>query len=388
MKKYLLIILLLNLFTTNLICAYPPDNAAVLYYKCMTHFSKPDKALWDEICELPTSTKPASEKAKRCCKDNSIIDELEVASKVENCDWGLDFSDGFTTLMPSLSYMKPFYSLILADGAIAAEEGDMDAALEKNLVVRRMAHHQSNEVMISYLAACVMVNKSDEALTHLLSTYSMDENTLVNLKRELLQTPYRPQPLREPLIGECNITVTEILNMTAERFKLHSFDISEEDQERAYNLLKNPPAGFPGSSIDYVKNYYDRILALLDKPYTEVIAGLEEEFRKVSEASDNGNDDALLSAALVRPLAKYYNYSPRRKTDYDALLTALDVYIATAQTGQLPEALPESTYIDHFSGKPFIYETTEDGFILRCRQEDLIDKEIREYPYSLPPRDQ
>ncbi|MHC4949696.1 MAG: hypothetical protein ACYTEU_01735, partial [Planctomycetota bacterium] len=66
------------------------------------------------------------------------------------------------------------------------------------------------------------------------------------------------------------------------------------------------------------------------------------------------------------------------------MLTALDVYITAAKTGKLPTELPKSTYIDHFSGKPFIYEITKDGFILRCQQEDLVKKITHKFTYKLP----
>ena len=385
-KTSLLIIVLLSMFTTNLTYAYPPDNAAVIYYKLMNYFEKPDQAIWDQIDNLPTSTEPASEEVKAFIekyKKNYLIQELETASELKYCDWGLDFSQGFAMEMPGLSKIKMFTFLILADGAVAANQGDILTALDKNLIIRRMANHcSSNSTMIGYLVACSMTRRSNEALRHILATHVIDETTLIELKREFLLDAYRPLSIREPLIGERNVAVLEMPNMTAKKFKEYQIEVSDEDLKRANEISKEP--GRADRSIKYIEQYYDKVFALLDKPYSEAFSKFEDEGQKVCEDSKNGNDEAFYPAIFIPNLTHCYDYSIRWKTEYNAMLTALDVYIAFQKEGKLPTELPNDSYPDCFSEKPFIYEVADDGFTLRCQQEDLIDKKVQEYTFKLP----
>ncbi|MBL7214474.1 MAG: hypothetical protein ISS71_02215 [Phycisphaerae bacterium] len=387
-KTYLLTILLLSLSTTNLIYAYPPDNAAVIYYKLMDYFEKPDEAVWGQICDLPTSQKPASEEVKAFIqkqKDNNLIPELEIASELKHCDWGLDFSQGFEMLMPGLSQMKNFHYLLLADAAIQASEGNIDAALEKNLIVRRMAHHVSNDTLIGFLVSFALNKKSDEALGHLLGTYPLDEKTLVELKNELLWESYRPKPIRHPMMMEKEVCLHEVSIMTPQRYKKFIADWEQNEcSEQLLELLeKNDPA-FIDRSAAYLEKYYDKVFAIMEKPYAQAFQEIDESLKQAAEEAEQGKEEAVFTSVFCPALAKCYSHGINWKTNHDAMLTALDVYIAAAKTGKLPQKLPESTCIDHFSRKPFIYEVTEDGFTLKCQQEDLDKKTTYKFSYKLP----
>lgn len=387
-KTPLLIIVLLSVLTTNPVHAYPPDNAAVLYYKHMEHFEKPDEAVWDEISDLPTSNKSASEEATAFIqkqKKNHLIPELHIASELDHCDWGLDFSKGFEMLMPGLSAMKSFSLLMLADAAIDASEGNISAALDKNLVVRRMGHHISNDTLIGFLVSFALNRKSDEALAHLLGNYPIDEKTLVDLKKELLWKTYRPKPIRHPLMMEKEVCLLETSKITPERYKKLIADWEKNAcSEQLLKLLEKNDPTFLDRSAVYLEKYYDKVFAIMEKPYTQAYPEIGATLKKATEDADKGKDEAVFSAIFCPALAKCYNHGIKWKTDYDAMLTALDVYIIAAKTGKLPEQLPKSAYIDHFSGKPFIYEITKDGFILRCQQEDLVKKITHKFTYKLP----
>jgi hypothetical protein len=70
--------------------AYPPDNAAVLYYKAFTLYEQPDNignALWDYWKGKIES----NEKIEECIEKNRrIIDIVLDATRIDDCDWGLD----------------------------------------------------------------------------------------------------------------------------------------------------------------------------------------------------------------------------------------------------------------------------------------------------------
>jgi len=62
---------------------------------------------------------------------------------------------------------------------------------------------------------------------------------------------------------------------------------------------------------------------------------------------------------------------------------AVDIYLIFAKTGRLPEKLPEHLPKDPFTGEDFIYEITDEGFMLHYRAEGIPDYMIRENEYKI-----
>ena len=48
---------------------------------------------------------------------------------------------------------------------------------------------------------------------------------------------------------------------------------------------------------------------------------------------------------------------------------AIELYLIMAETGQLPEELPDDLPKDPYTGRNFLYEITDDGFVLGCRSD-------------------
>ena len=38
---------------------------------------------------------------------------------------------------------------------------------------------------------------------------------------------------------------------------------------------------------------------------------------------------------------------------------------------------------DLFSGKDFVYETTKDGFVLKCQGKDMVKDKVHEYSFKV-----
>ena len=388
MEKSFLFVLLLCLLSTGTASAYPPNNAAVIYYRQAEFFSIPEDKTWNQIRNLGTSNDPVSEETKDFMKSEKtayLLQDLQIASEIEFCDWGLDFSQGFAMQMPILNQMKNFYHLLLADSAIQASEGNISESLAKNLVARRIASHVTNDTLIGHLMSCNMNQGCNKALNHLLCTYPLEKKTLIELKNELLWKNYLPKSFCHSLMMEKEICLLEISNMTPERY-MEVTGWAEEDKEltkRVVEYLKNIDPNSRERSIELFSKYYDDIFTLLEKPYKQAYEGITAKSKQICKEAEE-NEDALLPSIFLPALSKCYSLSIGWKTNCDAMLTALDVYILAAKNGKLPTELPQSSYIDHFSGKPFIYEITDDGFTLRCQQEDLDKKEVHEFHYKLP----
>jgi hypothetical protein len=61
----------------------------------------------------------------------------------------------------------------------------------------------------------------------------------------------------------------------------------------------------------------------------------------------------------------------------------IELLLAQAQTGTLPERLPANMLKDPFSGQDYAYEKTSTGFVLRCQGKDLDKDTTYEYPFTV-----
>lgn len=117
-------------------------------------------------------------------------------------------------------------------------------------------------------------------------------------------------------------------------------------------------------------------------PYTEVYSRLKQLNEKpVKEIAEN--PDATLSTLLLPAFGNIYSIEIRTKTISNSVRSAIEIYLIKAKTDKLPDALPAGLPGDLFSGKPFTYEKTTDGFILRCQGKDLNKNETYKYEFKV-----
>ena len=89
-------ILLIVLASALLVEAYPPDNAAVLYYKAIMILKEPSKDVGKMIDDLRKGKiKPNDEIRRHLDANRRAIEIIETAAEVTTCDWGRDHSQGF-----------------------------------------------------------------------------------------------------------------------------------------------------------------------------------------------------------------------------------------------------------------------------------------------------
>ncbi len=120
----------------------------------------------------------------------------------------------------------------------------------------------------------------------------------------------------------------------------------------------------------------------MDMPYPQAYAKITKLCERPAQDAKK-IPHATLTAVLTPALTKVYGLDIRRHTHANAMLTAVDIYIINAKTGQLPEAIPAGSPKDLFSDKDFEYEKTADGFILRCRGKDLWKDKTYEYEFKV-----
>ena len=67
----------------------------------------------------------------------------------------------------------------------------------------------------------------------------------------------------------------------------------------------------------------------------------------------------------------------------NSIKAAIELYLIVANTGQLPERLPEGLPKDPYSGKDFEYEITKEGFVLRCPVKPVNERKVRQFEFKV-----
>ena len=363
--------------------AYPPDNAAVLYYKAFMILQEPSEEVKNMMTDLRGCKVKPNDEIRQYLQDNRhVIELVETAAGVRDCDWGYDISKGFNVLLPELSKIRMTAFLLTAKAQTLAEQGDYKAALDNCLTIHKMARHVGDRMLISYLVGNAMNALANKRIEEILSRMPNDIETLTWLKNQIYDITSRANTLKGAMNSEREIAFQQICKENIGTVLDEMGDSTDGMSKDAIEKIRNGDEEFFRASRQYYSNYVTSVQAALDLPYPQShkqLVQLSEKAEK--QAADN--PAAILSTALWPAVTRICTLDVRTRTQFNALKAAIEVYIARAKAGRLPDTLPAGLPKDLFSGKDFEYEKTRDGFILRCRGKDLDKDEIFQYEFKV-----
>ena len=385
-----ILIALLLLVSTSSTFALPPDpdNAAVLYYQVFLIYEKPDDTMKDMVADLAKGKIEPNTRITQFIESQKTVTRLVVAAaKLPNCNWGLKYSDGLSLEMPYLSQARNLTYLILADARTIAANGDYDLAIDRCLTARKLALHAASEpIIINFLVGISIEKLANKCIQDILSSAPVDLETLQHLKAELDEFDNRLLPMELTWDTEREVMASYMTpEKVGEIIPLLLGETEEDESEEikiANERILASDEQFCQRNVDYYNEHMTTMFSSFELPYEQAYARLEKLGNKPSEEFKE-NPDATMAAILAPAVHKIYNNDVSRKSFSNALKTALEIYIINAKTRQLPDTLPSDLPKDLFSGKPFQYAKTAEGFILRCQGRDLVKDEIYEYEFKI-----
>ncbi len=363
--------------------AYPPDNAAVLYYKAFIILQEPSKDVKKMMSDLRGGKIKPNDEIRQYLQDNRyVIEFAETAAGVRDCDWGYDISKGFDVLLPELSKIRLTAFLLTAKAQTLAEEGDYKAALDKCLTIHKMARHVGDRMLISYLVGNALNALANKHIGEILSQVPDDIETLTRLKNQIYDITSRANSLKAAMSSEREIALQQIrkenISTVLDSLGDGTDGMSKDDIEK----VRNGDEEFFRASREYYSNYVTSVQLAIDLPYPQSRKQLEQLNEKAKkQAADN--PAAMLSAALWPAVTRICTLDVRARSHFNALKAAIDIYIVRAKTGRLPDTLPAGLPRDLYSGKDFEYEKTKDGFVLSFQSKDLDKGEISKYEFKV-----
>ncbi|MHC4499670.1 MAG: hypothetical protein ACYS9T_01720 [Planctomycetota bacterium] len=406
------VVSLIVLVSCELVWSQHQDNAALLYYQAFMLYQEPqDGATLRALGEVLKGRAEPNETVSKYVEQNRPALKLALtAAEIPDCDWGLDFSQGTSMQIPHLRPIRSLSQIVIAEARILAAHNEYRTALGRCLSAHKMAAHAGDDMIISVLVGIRIADMANECIQAILSEMPQDLQTLYWLKEQLAKVERRPATLlklKKSIMNDANSTsidltkdkINKVLSVFLEPIVALSGDNSdrkqtprpqEQREEADFDLekavverVRAADEQFFERNRAYWQEHAASAAAALDLPYAEAYRKLKELDDRPKKAAVH-NTDATLTAILVPACDRIYNYEVKRNTLYNAIVTAVDIYITIAKTGQLPDALPPGSPKDLFSAQYFEYEKGTDGFILRCRAKDL-DKEkiIHEYEFKV-----
>ena len=381
-----------------------PDNAALLYYQSFLLRPEPDADTSKSIDEVIRGGEP-DEKLReylnlRDCR--KTIEFAEAAAQLPRCNWGIRYSQGIGTPLPQLVQFRPLSFLIYSDARVLATDGDYRAALNRCITIRRIGGPIGDDTMVNYTVSVGTDRSALRYIQNILGSMPPDIDILVWLRGQLaavlgaVLSPARVLEMDLELILQSMRTDTDTDDLVWLREQLAENDEEKNAEyvwsltdEELLGLIVEPYAGF----LDYALGVIDS-----EMPYEEKYTELQKLIDELKEEFGSAPGTNQLAIAFAPQVIEIYSLQVRLTAQFNALKAAIEIYISTANTGQLPETLPDYLPKDPFSGQDFEYEITERGFVLRCRAKDILASQaiwppgtdpdvVHEYEFELQMQD-
>jgi len=362
--------------------AQPPDNAALLYYQAFLLYEEPDDTMEKMLSDFRDGKIEVNEVIEQYIeKNHKVVDFVVTAANMPNCDWGYDYSQGFELVMPNLAQLRRVTYLIRTEAKLLAEKGDYRTALDRCLSMHKMALHAADRTIIGYLVAIAISGGANKTAQDILKD-TPEEPRVLNWFREQLINIENNFPLLRDYIGyEAQMYLSSMQKDKAKTIVGMALDGEYFDPNMAKRVREADEEFFERNRDCYTRHIAG-IQAVLNAPmsYSQVYAKLQElEEKLIKEAKAK---DAPLAIASATAFNRIYSLTVRSKTHFNAVKAAIEIYLIKSKKGKLPDTLPAGLPGDLFSGKPFEYRKTADGFILRYRGEELSDKDKKTHEYE------
>jgi len=381
-----------------------PQNAALVYYQaCLfrAQFLKPPGGGGGGFYGIVSTTfEPDSDPNKtitsfvRSPDYKFLADLVTAAGKLPDCDWGLVRRKRLSAPTEVMAQVRDLTYFLVVQAKVLACDGQYRAALENALTIRRIARHFGDETLTLYVQAESTNALAFDVIRYVLGKMPPDAETLTWLQEQLAaggEMEWRPRETLPKWIDwevQCLQASPDVLAgaMRSPAFRkktegLTGDQVVERARQAWEEVFKSVLEVLESETSPLDKS---RALQQLAMKASAKIAGAEavldvwdgeeppseEKEREIKrlmlEQRNNPARDPMLLMGDLEGAVELYSRFAFPQARIHAVQAAIAVYLIKAGTGQLPQTLPPDLPKDPHTGKDFVYQTTEKGFILRC----------------------
>ncbi len=247
-----------------------PENAALLYWICWsTGF---DTFGDGSQFQSEPDWKPSAEYIKTLSENQGVIRQLLRATRIEECEWGVEYSQGFGALMPHLGKLRAATRVLAADSRRLANDGKVEDAAERVAAIFRMARHAAQDpVLISSLVGLAIHNAGKTELEWLVTNGHLSDAGRKNIADAVVQIPASdPFKFHDAIKMERDIALEwikkEFTGPAAGRRFLAEFAMPANDDDAAVAQVRKYNAQELAEGVDMMRPAYDEAIAAWGKP--------------------------------------------------------------------------------------------------------------------------
>jgi len=318
-----------------------------------------------------------------------MIHTLGIAAQIPQCTWGIRHLDtaGFSEIS-LLGQIRQLAFVLALDTRTLGADGHYEAAFARCLTMRRLARHIGEDTMMAYLVSLSVDGLAQQTLQYVLCLLPPHADLLRGLRGQLAAVPGTSRSMEKAVQADFEL-VLERMRSDANLLEWIRQDLAknagdQQTKDRAPTLTDEDILAL---AREPYQRFLDGVFQVMDSdmPYEQKYTEIDNQTNRLADnyANDLGVLCVMLSGS-ANQIVHRYSLSVRNVAAYNALKTAVEVYLVRAQTGQLPKSVPEHAPKDPFSGQAFEYEITASGFILRCGAKDLYEDRVWQYEFKIP----
>ncbi len=359
------------------------DNAALLYYQAFLLRPEPDYATFRLIDAVLRGAEPDKNVRKYLATCRETIRLAEAASQIRQCNWGIMCSRGGALDVGVVASSRELCLLLDVYGRTLAADGKYRAALDSSLRINRLGEHLGDDTYITYATSLTVGRRCLGCIQYVLGSMPRDIDTLTWLQGQLTVQG-------APRLASAWMETARDIEL---QFMRTNPELLESWRRQVKQDTKHPKAKKDILSLTdeqvllRARQSYDKFLSSVNRiigsdiPYVEKYA----EIQRLSNDPQQQpvSDPVTLLWPSAEPVIASYRIYIRQVAHFNAVKAAIEIYLATAKTGRLPDTLPDGLPKDPYSGQDFEYEKTADGFVLRCRVKAIDDNKVWQYEFKV-----
>lgn len=403
-----------------------PDDAATVYLQAAVCLEVPDPCTFRLLRIEPFERKPDDYVRAYLNKSLPAIRLIQLGSQIPDCDFALVDVPG--TGSSGWQSLRAFSPLMVKHAWALADDGYYREAFENCLVAYRVARHLGDKTKMYYIIACEADYRAISTMLLILQETPSDVEILRWLRQEptiMEGIPWRPaETLRK-------WRDTELLSLEAMRGD-HPFERSWAMKQIEAESQGSEKSDSPGAKIlivdetewEQIKKFSDAQLqvwmlcrqrvyrgchydlapseklmaqacraydALADSAveilesdisYKEKQARLDELRGDLYEQREAYAPICILGEALL-DFSAYHGLQVGNTAYLNLVKAALEIRLIAAETGDVPQSLPEGLPEDPYTAEDFGYEPTDSGFILRLDPQEVSKCRDREFLFKI-----
>jgi len=344
-----------------------PNNAALLYYQAMLRCPEPNLPTFLLLENVMRGADP-NERIRNYMNSlytKATIELIQSATKLHHCDWGTLYSRGNGAYHAIMSSLQRLSLLMDIRARILCADGQYRSAFEHCLGIRRMARHIGDDTYFQFQISLSVNGQALRCIQYILGCMPPDAKTITWLKEQLAIVKGPPYQLER--------TLKLHRDLDLQYLRIHPDTL-------AWQLKKDYPEAIEDESIRerlfaHASESYDNFLESSfqiirsDISHRQKCSELDKLTTRFQERADAGNRVLRAEVIILGEAIPYmkcsFRYMIWDATRFNALMAALEIYLAKIKTGRLPERLPDELPRHPYSDKDFRYEITKDGFTLR-----------------------